>query len=1012
MSSSDSLKPRATSLTASVTSSQSDEPSSLSVVVLGASGDLAKKKTFPALFDLFAENLLRKDVVILGYARSQKSDQELRDMIQKHGGSKLNPKKSNFSNSTNQAKLVEQFLSRCFYCSGESYGSEEGWKQAHERLTELETQVIGDEHHPARNRVFYFALPPTAYEEACKGVRSQAMSVTGWNRVVIEKPFGKDLKSSDELAATVKSQFSEDQIYRIDHYLGKEMVQNLMILRFANSVFEPLWNRHHISTVQITFKEPFGVEGRAGYFNNYGIIRDVMQNHLLQVLSLVAMEPPVSMKSEDIRDEKVKVLRSIPHINPENVVIGQYGPNAQKTRPGYTDDPEVANDSITPTFATAVLYVQNSRWYGVPFILKCGKALNERKAEIRVQFKEPPNLLFSNEPSSASNQNKVSPEFRQQIAEMTGVAEGVNADGSPYSAHNNELVMRIQPDEAIYMKVMCKMPGLTSVPVETELNLSYKARYPTRKPPEAYARLILDVIKGDQSQFVRSDELRTAWKIFTPLLYTLESSEGRKQFPPEIYPYGSRGPISSDKLVREKGYRYSGSYGGAWKRKMDPSSTQQFLESIQNEFTLQTDRLKTLMNDFLEEMDRGLAGEESSLKMIPSFVTEMPTGKETGTYWSLDMGGSNVRIAQFELKGDGEVMTKSVKKEELPDAIINGTGTQLFRYLAQTCKNAGLKDEDKLSFCFSYPVEQKSLNKGILLAWTKKMNVQGVVGEEVVSLFRSALRNEDLGNVEVVAMVNDTVGTLVSGRYSKPNCRMGVILGTGTNAAYVERKAAIPKWNGPRDGVMLINMEWGNFGSGEGGRRVLPLTEIDHSIDAESENPGKQRFEKMISGNYLGKISEIIINRLANAGALWSDEDPGPECSSIHKLEGLTSADLSRIDDDDSPHRTAVKEVLEQKGVSVCSSIDRTIVKTVCTMVTKRAARLAAVGVASTVTKMGPDGIDCSVGIDGSLFKNHPHFASWMNKALKELGVDTELFSAEDGSGIGAAVIANIQSSD
>lgn len=589
----------------------------------------------------------------------------------------------------------------------------------------------------------------------------------------------------------------------------------------------------------------------------------------------------------------------------------------------YTDDEEVPDDSVTPTFATAVLYVQNSRWYGVPFILKCGKALNERKAEIRVQFKEPPNMLFSNASANEEgNANRqVSPEFQKQLAEFTGISEGVNADGSPYSAHNNELVMRIQPDEAVYMKVMCKMPGLTSVPVETELNLSYKLRYPTRKPPEAYARLILDVVKGDQSQFVRSDELRAAWTIFTPLLHTLESEEGRKKYKPEVYPYGSRGPTASDKLIQDKGYRYSGAYSGAWRRKMDPTSTQACLEALQNEFTMKTDRLKVLLNDFVKEMERGLAGEESSLKMIPSFVTELPTGEECGTVWSMDMGGSNVRVAEFELKGNNTVVAKSSKMEELPDSIINGTGTQLFRYLAQYCKNAGVKDGDRLAFCFSYPVDQQGLNRGILFAWTKKMNVKGVVGEEVVSLFKSALRDEGLDHVEIVAMVNDTVGTLVSGRYSKPSCRVGVILGTGTNAAYVERKAAIPKWQGSRDGIMLINMEWGNFGSGEGGRRLLPvrfhimfsshcmlvsyiissvgysmqLTDIDHTVDAQSENPGKQRFEKMISGNYLGKIAKLIIQRLADSGALWAEEEPGPECKNLHNLKNLSTQHLSRI---------------------------------------------------------------------------------------------------------------------
>jgi len=293
----------------------------------------------------------------------------------------------------------------------------------------------------AANRIFYLAIPPTIFVDVGKGIQPAAMSKTGWNRVIVEKPFGRDLESSRHLGKQLAALFEETQIYRIDHYLGKEMVQNLMSTRFANAVFEPLWNRQHIQCVVITFKENFGTKGRGGYFDKFGIIRDVMQNHLLQVLSLVAMEPPSSLKAEDVRDEKVKVLRSITPIVRDDLVIGQYKAASDGSEVSYTEDPTVPADSRTPTFAAACLHINNARWNGVPFILKCGKALNERKAEVRIQFKMPVNGLY---------QNKMSP---------------------------NELVLRLQPHEAMYMKLSTKKPGLSSELIHSELDLTYNERY-------------------------------------------------------------------------------------------------------------------------------------------------------------------------------------------------------------------------------------------------------------------------------------------------------------------------------------------------------------------------------------------------------------------------------------------------------------------------------------------------------------------------------------------------------
>lgn len=292
--------------------------------------------------------------------------------------------------------------------------------------------------------------------------------------------------------------WKEDEIFRIDHYLGKEMVKNILILRFGNEFFGATWNRNHIDNIQITFKEPFGTEGRGGYFDEFGIIRDVMQNHLLQVLTLLAMERPISFSAEDVRDEKVRVLRATPAIEPKNVIIGQYVRSLDGSKPSYKEDDTVPKESRCPTFCAMVAFIKNERWDGVPFILKAGKALNEQKTEIRIQFKDVTSGIFKDIP-------------------------------------RNELVMRIQPNESVYIKMNSKLPGLSMQTVVTELDLTYRRRFSDLKIPEAYESLILDAIKGDHSNFVRDDELDASWRIFTPLLHYLDDN---KDIIPMEYPYG------------------------------------------------------------------------------------------------------------------------------------------------------------------------------------------------------------------------------------------------------------------------------------------------------------------------------------------------------------------------------------------------------------------------------------------------------------------------------------------
>nr|QXV29859.1 G6PDH1 [Aquilaria sinensis] len=482
--------------------------STVSITVVGASGDLAKKKIFPALFALYYEGFLPKHFTVYGYARSKMTDAELRDMVSRTLTCRIDQRE-------NCSEKMDQFLKRCFYHSGQ-YDSQENFAQLDKKLKEHEAERIS-------NRLFYLSVPPNIFIDAVRCASSSASSSNGWTRVIVEKPFGRDSESSAALTKSLKQYLEEDQIFRIDHYLGKELVENLSVLRFSNLIFEPLWSRQYIRNVQLIFSEDFGTEGRGGYFDHYGIIRDIMQNHLLQILALFAMETPVSLDVEDIRNEKVKVLRSMRPIQLEDVVIGQYKSHTKGgiTYPGYTDDKTVPPNSLTPTFAAAALFINNARWDGVPFLMKAGKALHTKRAEIRVQFRHVPGNLY--------NRNI----------------------GTDLDQATNELVIRVQPDEAIYLKINNKVPGLGMRLDRSNLNLHYAARY-SKEIPDAYERLLLDAIEGERRLFIRSDELDAAWSLFTPVLKELEE---RKTLP-EYYPYGSRGPVGAHYLAARYNVRW------------------------------------------------------------------------------------------------------------------------------------------------------------------------------------------------------------------------------------------------------------------------------------------------------------------------------------------------------------------------------------------------------------------------------------------------------------------------
>ena len=482
-----------------VMSHAAHKPEPLGIVVVGASGDLAQRKIIPALFALYCQGLLPADFHVYGMARTSFTHEAFRDRISQNLTCRYAPGES-------CADKTARFLERCHYVAGQ-YGEADAFLDLYQLMHAVERRG-------PTNRIFYMAIPPGVFLDVAQALGNAGLVACDgqheWSRIVVEKPFGRDRASSDELVQGMQSVFAEDMTYRIDHYLGKEIVQNLMVLRFANLVFEPLWNRDHVESVSITWKETAGVGQRGGYFDGYGIIRDVMQNHLLQILSLLAMERPARYEANAVRDAKVGLLRAVPPVTLDDLVIGQYAASADG-KPAYTAEPTVPCDSLTPTYAAAVLHIDNDRWRGVPFFVEAAKAADTRLNEVRIRFRHPARSIFP-------------------------------AAVGPMSP--NEMVIRIQPDEAIEMRIMNKVPGLKMAVQATPLNLRYQAAF-NADIPDAYECLLLDVIRGDRSLFIRSDELEAAWDVFTPALAALETRRVR----PEPYAWGSRGPEAAGRLA-------------------------------------------------------------------------------------------------------------------------------------------------------------------------------------------------------------------------------------------------------------------------------------------------------------------------------------------------------------------------------------------------------------------------------------------------------------------------------
>ncbi|MGH7825774.1 MAG: glucose-6-phosphate dehydrogenase [Candidatus Binatia bacterium] len=497
--------------------SQGKRPHAAVLVIFGASGDLTKRKLIPALYNLALQKRLPERFAVVGYARSEMNHEVFRE--------KMRAAVREFSRTGLKDETVwEQFASTLYFVSG-GYEEPNGYQHLKEFVDQFDR---GSRVLPVR--VLYLAIPPDLYATVIQhasavGLAAHEADGEPRTRVVFEKPFGTDLETARELNRRVHEVLDEKQVYRIDHYLGKETVQNIMVFRFANSVFEPIWNRRYVDHVQITAAETVGVENRGGYYDRAGVARDMVQNHLLQLLCLTAMEPPVGFSADAVRDEKMKLLRAVRPLALEevakNAVRGQYGAGKRdgKEVPAYREEPGVATDSGTETYAAIKLLVDNWRWESVPFYLRSGKRLAKRVTEIAIHFKRPPMLMFR-----ACAVDEVSP---------------------------NVLVMRIQPDEGISLTFEVKPPGPDICVSPLSLDFKYEQAFGS-SPPEAYETLLEDCIEGDSTLFTRHDWVELAWYLVDPIIKAWSHTKP-KDFP--NYSAGTWGPREADEFIERDGRR-------------------------------------------------------------------------------------------------------------------------------------------------------------------------------------------------------------------------------------------------------------------------------------------------------------------------------------------------------------------------------------------------------------------------------------------------------------------------
>ena len=494
-------------------SARSGDPCAL--VIFGAAGDLTKRLLVPSLYNLHASNLLPENFAIVGVTAAKFSDEDFRN--------KLTKDINEFARSPVQKELWDWFKPKIYYHSGD-FRDPNLYRQLKDKLAAVDRQQ-----GTPGSYLFYLATAPQFFGEIIKqlGLVGLTTEANGfWRRVIIEKPFGRDLESARGLNKEIRSVLDESQIYRIDHYLGKETVQNMMVFRFGNGIFEPIWNRSYIDSVQITVAETVGVEERGGYYDTAGALRDMIPNHTLQLVAMTAMEPPISFDSEAVRDEKAKVLHAIQPLSAEDVltkaVRGQYGPGVleEKNVPGYRTEPQVNPQSAMETFIAMELNIDNWRWAGVPFYLRTGKRLAQRATEIVIQFKRAPHLLFRD----------------------TGI-ESLSA---------NQLVMHIQPDEGISLRFSAKVPGAVMNVGSVNMNMKYE-EYFGAAPWIGYETLLLDCMIGDPTLFQRADMVEAGWRVVAPLLDVWNALPPR-EFP--NYAAGTWGPKDAEQMLEREGRKW------------------------------------------------------------------------------------------------------------------------------------------------------------------------------------------------------------------------------------------------------------------------------------------------------------------------------------------------------------------------------------------------------------------------------------------------------------------------
>ena len=487
------------------------------VVIFGASGDLTARKLVPAIFNLGLDNLLPGDFHLIGYGRKDIPDDEFRSMmdeaIGEHSRRKLNK------------DIWERVRQNMTYHAG-GYDEASAFESLATKIDDIETK-LGRE----VQRLFYISTPPSVFEPIVANLGASGMAKAHQHtkfasKVIVEKPFGHDLNSARALNASINDVFEESQVYRIDHYLGKETVQDLLVQRFANAIFEPIWNREYVSCVQITVAESLGVGTRGGYYDTSGALRDMIQNHTMQLVALTAMEPPVSLDPESIRDEKVKVLKGIQPLSLDadsgDVVRARYDSGLVDGQPvkSYKEEEGIPDDSSTETYAALRLSINNWRWKGVPFYIRSGKRMARRASEIAIQFKRPPGILFS--------------------------------EGNKFDVAANTMVISIQPDEGVTLVMNSKIPGLETRTQPVKMHFRYATTFGSNTP-EAYERLILDAMVGDSTLFIRGDETEASWKLVTPILdHWKESGETGLS----SYAAGSWGPREAEQLVAANGHEW------------------------------------------------------------------------------------------------------------------------------------------------------------------------------------------------------------------------------------------------------------------------------------------------------------------------------------------------------------------------------------------------------------------------------------------------------------------------